>query len=286
MVGRSLFSVPRTPTMRFSAGSLRSLAWSSSAILVFGAGSLLAQQDPPRPAGPGPATQQVDGGFTFRWSSSTAADRNFRAQQYFVAKGHAGVQMLNLTEGLRTYFGVPTGVGVLIAEIQPGGPADRAGLRPGDVITEVDGTPAQFAADVLDRVGREGGNSLTFGVVRSKRSLTIKVPIELQQTRVVRLRPNLDSGESTPAQNEFVEMLSPTDLEFTMDQLRLFVGGDGLRRNVERLHEFDAKEFEAKIRALEEQLTALQEQLPESSAPGGGAPPRSPQGTEPTLPDR
>lgn len=236
-------------------------------------------------------TVETDGGFTFRWSSSSSGDRSFRAQQYLVAKGHAGLQLFNLTEGLRGHFGVATGVGVLVAEVQPDGPADRAGLRPGDVIVAVDEAPAQFAADVLDRVGREGGNDLNFEVVRDKRSLNIRVPVELQQTRVVRLRPNIVPGEAqTAGQNEFTEFVSPTDLEFTMDQLRLFVGGDGLRRNVERLHSFDAQEFETKIQALERELAALQAQLPEapvkeSHSSGDGAPP-STEVTEITEPDR
>lgn len=225
---------------------------------------------------------QTDG-FTFRWTTSTSGERSFRAQQYFVAKGHVGVQMLNLTEGLRDYFGVPSGVGVLIAEVQSGGPADRAGLRPGDVVVNVDGAPTEFAADVLDRISREGGNSLVLEVVRSKRSLSVKVPIELQQTRVVRLVPNLGPSETQAAadQNTFTEMVSPTDLEFTMDQLRLFVGGDGLRRNVERLHRFDAQEFEAKVRALEQELAALQAQLPAPETSGDGEPPYAPEATEP-----
>ena len=248
------------------------LAW-SSVLLIAGSGALGAQER---------AAAQAEGGFTFRWSSSATGERSFRAQQFFVAKGHAGLQVLNLTEGLRDYFGVPTGVGVLIAEVQPNGPAARAGLRPGDVIVEVEGSPTQLAADVLDRLSREGGNDVIFGIVRSKRALDVRVPIELQQTRVVRLRPNLEFGESqTAGQNEFTEMVSPTDLEFTMDQLRLFVSGDGLRRNVEKLHSFDAQEFEAKIRALEEELEALQAQLPEVATSGGGEPPQVAGVTEP-----
>lgn len=249
-----------------------------SAVALLTADSLAAQRPS---ASVTPSQAQSDGGYTFRWSSSASGERSFRAQEFLVSKGHVGLQVLNLTEGLRSFFEVPTGVGVLIAEVQPDGPADRAGLRPGDVIVAVDGAQARLAADVMERVGREGGETLEFGIVRSGRAVTLEVSIAQQQTRIVRLKPNLGPGEGQGGdQNEFTEMLSPTDLEFTMDQLRLFVGGEGLRRNVEKIHRFDAEEFEAKVQALEQELAALQAQLPEAPASGGGEPPQA------TEPDR
>lgn len=243
------------------------------ALLLLTAGSLAAQN----PSATKPSAAQTDGGFTFRWSSSASGERSFRAQQFVVSKGHVGLQMLNLTEGLRSFFEVPTGVGVLVAEVQSDGPADRAGLQPGDVIVAVDGAQTRLAADLMERLGREGGKTLAFEIVRSGRAVTLNVPIAQQQTRVVRLQPNLGPAEAHPTgdQNEFTEMVSPTDLEFTMDQLRLFVGGEGLRRNVETIHRFDAEEFEAKVRALEQELAALQAQLPGAPAPGGGEPPHA-----------
>jgi putative serine protease PepD len=53
----------------------------------------------------------------------------------------------------RAYLGVRIassvgGAGVIVAAVQPGGPADKAGIRPGDVIAKVDGKPAT-TADML-----------------------------------------------------------------------------------------------------------------------------------------
>jgi Do/DeqQ family serine protease len=56
-----------------------------------------------------------------------------------VVRGYLGVSMMNLTPELAQEFGVPDTRGALIAEIVPGSPAERAGLRPGDVIRSING---------------------------------------------------------------------------------------------------------------------------------------------------
>ena len=52
-----------------------------------------------------------------------------------------GVSADELTPQLAQYFGVKQGKGVLIAEVTKGGAADKAGLKAGDVIVQVDGKP-------------------------------------------------------------------------------------------------------------------------------------------------
>jgi hypothetical protein len=42
----------------------------------------------------------------------------------------------------------PLTSGALIVDVAPGGPAEAAGLQPGDVITEIDGHPVQAPADI------------------------------------------------------------------------------------------------------------------------------------------
>jgi serine protease Do len=53
--------------------------------------------------------------------------------------GGFGLHLQPFTPGLRQELGVDASSGVLVAEVSPGSPAARAGLRPGDVVTEVDG---------------------------------------------------------------------------------------------------------------------------------------------------
>jgi len=52
-----------------------------------------------------------------------------------------GISADNLTPQLAQYFGVKQGKGILISEVTKGGAADKAGLKAGDVIVQVDGRP-------------------------------------------------------------------------------------------------------------------------------------------------
>ena len=60
-----------------------------------------------------------------------------------VTRGWIGVELQEITPDLAESFKLGTTAGVLIAGVQRGSPADRAGIKPGDIITLVDGSPAK-----------------------------------------------------------------------------------------------------------------------------------------------
>ena len=60
-----------------------------------------------------------------------------------VTRGWIGVELQEITPDLAESFKLGTTAGVLVAGIQRGSPADRAGIKPGDIIMLVDGTPAK-----------------------------------------------------------------------------------------------------------------------------------------------
>ena len=60
-----------------------------------------------------------------------------------------GVGLSDITPEMREQLQAPSDLhGALIQQVQPGSPADNAGLAAGDVIVEVDRKPVQSAADV------------------------------------------------------------------------------------------------------------------------------------------
>ncbi|MGD1105173.1 MAG: PDZ domain-containing protein [Terriglobia bacterium] len=59
-----------------------------------------------------------------------------------------GISADDLTPQLAQYFGVKQGKGVLISEVTKGGAADKAGLKAGDVIVQVDGKPISGVEDL------------------------------------------------------------------------------------------------------------------------------------------
>lgn len=75
----------------------------------------------------------------------------------------------------------PDGDGVLITEVQPGSPADMKGLRPGDVVTSVNGEKVVNPGDVgelVDEVRKAGRKSALFQLKRNGSSSFIAVPFE------------------------------------------------------------------------------------------------------------
>ena len=76
-----------------------------------------------------------------------------------------------------------TGEGVRIADapdaVAPGGPGDRAGLRPGDVVLAIDGRPVTEAVElIVDIRAREPGETVTLTVRRG--GSTSEVPVTLE----------------------------------------------------------------------------------------------------------
>ncbi|MGC2697725.1 MAG: Do family serine endopeptidase [Candidatus Angelobacter sp.] len=75
-------------------------------------------------------------------------------------KARWGVGLQNLTPDLRDQLQLPSEVkGVVVSQVQPGSPADNAGISRGDVILEVNRKPVQSADDVkreLNSVAKDG----------------------------------------------------------------------------------------------------------------------------------
>jgi S1-C subfamily serine protease len=72
--------------------------------------------------------------------------------------------------------GTPAGAGIV--DVTSGGPADKAGLRPGDVIRAAGGTPTpdpQALASAL--AAAHPGDEITLSVVREAQNLTVKVTL-------------------------------------------------------------------------------------------------------------
>jgi serine protease Do len=91
--------------------------------------------------------------------------------------GRLGVSVVGLTAQLAAYFGVKDGV--LVTSVEADSPAARAGVKAGDVITALDGTPIRDADDLRRRVARlESGAEFALAVVRDRKELVLKGKLE------------------------------------------------------------------------------------------------------------
>lgn len=69
-----------------------------------------------------------------------------------VVRGWLGIEAQDITPQLADTFGLVNTQGVLIAGILRDGPADNAGLLPGDVVTSIDGVPVADANDAMKKI--------------------------------------------------------------------------------------------------------------------------------------
>lgn len=75
-----------------------------------------------------------------------------------VSRGFLGVFIQDLTTDLAKVFGVEQTSGVVVSDVMEDGPADKAGIRAGDIILEVDGTPVDSAARLRLLIAAKGGD--------------------------------------------------------------------------------------------------------------------------------
>jgi len=98
-----------------------------------------------------------------------------------------GISSTTLTKQLADYFGVQTGKGLLITSVSENSPASKAGLRAGDVITEVNGEKIDNAGDFVRAINRKEDGEVTLTIIRDKSHHTIKVTPERRPNQTFNL---------------------------------------------------------------------------------------------------
>jgi serine protease Do len=90
-----------------------------------------------------------------------------------------GVTLEPLTGQLAEYFGVKSGEGVLVTEVQANRSAAKAGLKAGDVITAIDGKKVDNVSSLVEAITeKEEGQQLTLTILRNRVEQTVTVTIE------------------------------------------------------------------------------------------------------------
>jgi len=159
-------------------------------------------------------------------------------------RGFLGVELTMLTPELRSHFGASEEAGVLVGRVEPESPADRAGVRVGDVITHVDGEPVGSTFDVVRAVGgKKAGEIVAIELVRDGRVETLSAAVAEREV------PRIDVG---PLVRRFAV---EGDEEFEVDL-------EALTENMERLDEYFAgPEWKAQVERLEGLGTELEKRL-------------------------
>jgi serine protease Do len=95
-----------------------------------------------------------------------------------VVRGFLGVSIQNLTEGLAESFGRKNTNGVLVGDVTPDSPADKAGMKQGDIITSYDGKAVGNVHELRSAVANTApGTEAKIEVFRHGKSQTLTVKV-------------------------------------------------------------------------------------------------------------
>jgi serine protease DegQ len=95
-----------------------------------------------------------------------------------VVRGYIGVEPQDVTPELAQAFRLPRKDGAIIAGVMRGGPAERAGVRTGDILVEVEGRAIPNTATMLNVIAQlPPGESAKFTFVRDGRELALSITV-------------------------------------------------------------------------------------------------------------
>ena len=99
-----------------------------------------------------------------------------------------GLHAVETTAQLRSALGVEAPEGALVMDVEPKSPADKAGLRAGDVMTRVAGQAVGDAGEILDAVeDRKPGDTVQVEFVRDRAPQTTAVVLGKPRDRRMRV---------------------------------------------------------------------------------------------------
>ncbi|MDR3740014.1 MAG: trypsin-like peptidase domain-containing protein [Terracidiphilus sp.] len=115
-----------------------------------------------------------------------------------VTRGSIGITFKqSLSSAVNRMYGFKAGV--IVTAVQPGGPAEKAGIKPRDIITAIDGHPVKNGDDLVNEIaGRHPGSSARLGILRDDKPLDLTVMIGDRDL----IFANLDNPQAVSAPDE------------------------------------------------------------------------------------
>lgn len=102
----------------------------------------------------------------------------------FENRRYIGVYIQDLNEELSEHFGVKKGTGLLVSEISEDSPAEKAGLKVGDVIVKADGKRVETTNELVDLIqDKERGEKIKIVFLRDGKERSAEIEIEEEERR-------------------------------------------------------------------------------------------------------
>lgn len=182
----------------------------------------------------------------------------FEGDGPMMRRGYLGVGLTELTPELRTHFGAPEDAGTMVSKVEPGSPADKAGIRVGDILASVDGQEVKSSWDIMAKVRRlDDGQQVPVEIWRNGKAQNLTVTIVEKERPELDMAPFLFKGGE-----DGKPMVFHWNAEDMKDWPKAFKieGPDGerIRRLISSPRE---AELEKKLKELEKRIDELQKQL-------------------------
>jgi serine protease Do len=105
-------------------------------------------------------------GFAMPSNTVVSVYNDLISPEHKVTRGSIGIQFREgLSSAVNRVYGFKNGV--LVQEVQPGGPADRAGIKAGDIIVSIDGRSVKDGDDLVNEIAsRKPGSTIRLGFLR------------------------------------------------------------------------------------------------------------------------
>lgn len=101
-----------------------------------------------------------------------------------------GIDAEDISGQLGTFFGAPDGEGILVRDVNAGSPAEKAGVKAGDVITSVNGERIRTVGELREKLSAkrdEKDRTVKLGVLRNKSEISLTAELPAPATRTKRL---------------------------------------------------------------------------------------------------
>lgn len=127
-----------------------------------------------------------------------------------VVRGYMGAQIQDVTPNLAKAFKLDSANGAVLTSIEPGTPAEKAGLQAGDVVTAVNGEPITDSNSLRLRISRSAPGSpvrLTVQRAEGPKEITVTLGQLPSQNLDEEGQPDLRGGARTPLEGVSVDEL-------------------------------------------------------------------------------
>src|SRR5690606_31312516 len=135
-----------------------------------------------------------------------------------VRRGRIGIGIQDVTPALDEALDLGIDRGALVSEVEPGSPAEAAGIEVGDVVVAVNGDPIETSTELRNAIGlMRLGETVTLTLIRDAKTREVEVRVSPAEDAAQAAEPG-DTGESSRVQAlEGAELmtLGPGDPRFT-----------------------------------------------------------------------